>query len=645
MLHRTFSVSGLSFVTFVVIGCIPEPRLRDAGPDVFIVDAPADRQYVDSPGSDAHPLDAGFDAQTNPFDGSAACDAGTHRCVDRCVADDDPGACGSECRRCPIPSNGNAMCIGGACVSRCDDGWTPSGAECVPLPAPRPRSPLSTMFTSSAQPQLRWILPAGVSSVVVSICADRGCTRDVREYPVTGTEFRPPTALARGTWFWQLRSASGGVVSTARSPMWQFTVIGNAPREARWHGLPDLNGDGRAELIIGAPSADGGAGRVIIYDGTTLDMPRWTLMPPVGAPGAFGSVVSVIGDIVGDGFADLAVRSVGADEPQGLLSVYRGSALGPVVSSSIAFRAVRVGETFAETVDRGGDIDGDGMGDWIATSANTVARTGAVEVFFGSQDGTARRPGSVFEVSIPDYQFPRFVAAGDFDDDGFSDVVAGATYVQSRPDALMSHPGMLTLARGSGRGLDPSTIRETHAHEYENGFAITGAVLGDIDGNGFLDLVVGVPTPTDTVAYLLSGSLQGFRFPAYGSYRRASQTTLLGSLFVAAGDLNNDGHPDWIREQVRDRLFPGDPPGRQIITSSAPGENLITATDLMFPPGVVAAQADYTGDGIADLVIGDPSANTVSIYAGRTGGPSATPTRVIRAPSTDMIRFGASIAR
>jgi uncharacterized membrane protein len=63
----------------------------------------------------------------------------------------------------------------------------------------------------------------------------------------------------------------------------------------------------------------------------------------------------------------------------------------------------------------------------------------------------------------------------------------------------------------------------------------------------------------------------------------------------------------------------------------------------------VIALADYTGDAIADYVEGDRAADggsgVVNIYAGRAGGPASTPTRMIRAPSPDVIGFGATLAQ
>lgn len=72
----------------------------------------------------------GADARCETSDGTCACRDGFHRCGRTCVSDDDPNFCGSECRVCPRPENGDAICVEDQCAVDCDDGWLPCGDSC-----------------------------------------------------------------------------------------------------------------------------------------------------------------------------------------------------------------------------------------------------------------------------------------------------------------------------------------------------------------------------------------------------------------------------------------------------------------------------------------------------------------------------------
>lgn len=595
----------LCFARFIVIsigativGCIPEPRLRPT-----VIDATPDGPVRDS--------------TSDPVvDGATVDDASG----DGPVVND-------------VPND----------VLQCDGGTTTPGATCLAPPAPRLRSPLATSLISSGQTRFRWFLPPGVGSVQLSVCADRICSREVRSYRVDGDAFRVPLALDRGVWFWRLRSVVGNSVSDAASATWSFTVLGNATRDVAWDGIPDLDGDGRAELIVGAPDVGGGAGRVYVYTAGALTSPGLVINPPTGAAPGFGARVSVIGDINGDGAAELAVVSASGAGDTDTLTLIPGGTDGLRVAAATVFRGTRPVERFARRVLRGADLNGDGFGDLIVVYAGVTGQGIAVEVMYGSANGAIRRE-EYWPSPRTGFSFPLLVAAADIDDDGYGDIIAGGV-ITSLGSTSMS-PGFIALARGSERGPNFAAPIFIDGLAGERFFGQGGLVPGDWNGDGYLDVLVGTRSAAGVVARIFAGSASGLQTSPVVEWSVENAEPFMRSEYGFGLDLNDDGRPEWLREQfARDPPSVDAPAGWQVVNPGAVGRNTLSSSGGLFPPGVVAAQADYTGDGVADLVIGDPAANTVSIYAGRAGGPSTTPTRVIRAPSADMIRFGASIAR
>jgi hypothetical protein len=93
----------------------------------------------------------------------------------------------------------------------------------------------------------------------------------------------------------------------------------------------DIDGDGFADLLVGAPSEDGSTGRAYVYLGSASG----PAAAPIEIDGAsdFGSSVAGAGDVNGDGFADVLVGvpppDASATSPQGTVSLYWGDATGP----------------------------------------------------------------------------------------------------------------------------------------------------------------------------------------------------------------------------------------------------------------------------------------------------------------------------
>jgi FG-GAP repeat/FG-GAP-like repeat len=101
----------------------------------------------------------------------------------------------------------------------------------------------------------------------------------------------------------------------------------------------DVNGDGYADVIIGAPGADGGAGRAHVYlggaMGLSMTMPPVTLTGPDGKGGSFGASVASAGDVNGDGHADVIVGAPGAEGGAGRAYIYLGNAVGLSTTPSV----------------------------------------------------------------------------------------------------------------------------------------------------------------------------------------------------------------------------------------------------------------------------------------------------------------------
>ena len=522
----------------------------------------------------------------------------------------------------------------------------------------RPIAPLSTSAVTSQRPTLRWVLPEGADGATVELCRDRACDRDRRTINVTGAATRPEAALDAGWWFWRVQARNGAVAVGEMSPTWQFLV---GRRDAAVDGSAgahlDVNGDGFVDIAVGtSPDRENLTISVFLGGAAGLSTTPASTLTGRSGRGEFGTLVSP-GDLNGDGFGDLVFQDTIArteDLSEGRVRVYFGSASGLVAAPVVLVDADHPDAGMGSSLAGVGDVDGDGYAD-LAVGEMGYSRTvesneGRVLVFAGGLRGPGRSPAFTIEGAADSYFFGTNVAGGsDMDGDGHAELIVGA-YGISRGGARRS--GTVSVFRGDGARFAAVPVVTLTSDEMDASFGTTLA-LGDVNGDGLADLAVGSPASSfGDVIYagrvrVYAGSASGLAaMPA-----RVIDGTDHGGLGTAmsmGGDLNGDGFADLAigapngrsaeREMGTVTVYAGGAAG----VSAAPTWTFLGAGNRFFGQSLVI-NVGSNGDGIADLIVGDPIGNAVSVFVGGTAGPMAAPTRVIMGP-TEPPLFGFLLA-
>jgi len=447
----------------------------------------------------------------------------------------------------------------------------------------------------------------------------------------------------------------GGMAMDATADL---TLAGQAAGDAfgtSVAGAGDLDGDGYHDLAVGAPSHDGGgtnAGRAYLFrGGAVLDGAPDLTLSGTAPFDALGRSVAGIGDLDGDGHDDLAVGAPGHDgggSDAGRAYVLLGGAvLGGVPAAGLSGLA---GDQLGFALAGGGDIDGDGRDDVVAAAPG-----------FGGSRGRALVAGvrAGAGADLPDEQFAgaggadRFgwsvAGAGDVNGDGFEDLVAGAPYSDAgAPDAGRAY----VYFGGPGADAVPDVTLTSTVIGERFGHAVAGA--GDVNADGYDDVAVGAPESSVVVG----GGGRVYVYFGGASMDSAADVTIsgnaggdaLGSSVVGAGDVNADGFDDLV-VGIPERDLPAADAGMAHVyfggasMNAAPDVLLTVAAEVGGEMGrSVAAPGDVDGDGYADVAVGAPGmGDDAGLVAVFRGGAVMDGIADLTLTGSDTERFGASV--
>ena len=437
-----------------------------------------------------------------------------------------------------------------------------------------------------------------------------------------------------------------GAVSLSRADARILGAVAGDRAGTSVAGVGDVDGDGVGDVVIGGPKHDArgpesGAvwllrgpitGDVSVTDATAT-------MLGIQAGTEAGTAVSAAGDVDGDGYADVllgAERGKGGGNDAGEAYLMHGPLSGalPLFDADLRVLGEYAYDLAGGAVAPVGDITGDGFGDFavgaVGYGDGGFQARGGVYLVSGALSGIvdlSTATARVFGAARYDRLGSGVAGPVDANGDGTGDLVYGGyTYPENRGQGAV----FITYGPVTGN-VSAADAPVAFTGPSDGAWAGKAISVGDTNGDGHVDLVVGAPGYTDGASqqgavFVVLGPLDASRdlATADGMFTGRNELDLAGASVDLSGDLNRDGNADLVVGAPGADSGGGDSGGAYAYYGPVSGTGALGAADIIINAttsgdavgSAVRFAGDLNGDGLQDLLIGAPTSDAAALDAG-----------------------------